>query len=229
MSEVSRPKARVMPFTSVLRRWWPFLVPAAAAFWTLVTASLTAWWTVEQYKGETTKFLARLASDDKARQEARSDADLVRRIQAQQPFLEKQLGLYFETIKVVAKLANPVLKKEDAQWKDNVARFWELRWAELEMVGDAGIREAMRRVQQQLIETEFDQERNRHDLRWSIECLADELRLSLEHAWAIKRDPDRITAAGNPASKLPNGCNSDQTGVEVIRGMQPLRAPGNAY
>jgi hypothetical protein len=130
-------------------------------------------------------------------------------------------------VRVVGKLTDPALNVDDLQWKTNVARFWELRWAELEMVGDQGIREAMRRIQQQIIETEYAPTRNRHDLRWSVECLADEVRLALEHSWGIKRDPNRITATGLPASKLPNGCYSTEIGLETLPGMLPLEAPGN--
>jgi hypothetical protein len=173
------------------------------------------------------EFFARLQAEQKARDDARADADIARRIQAQQPFLQKQLGLYFEAAEAAGKLTDPTLKKNDFEWKNNVARFWQLRWAELEMVGDAGVRQAMRRLQQQIIETENDQSRNRHDLRWSVECLADELRLSLEEAWSIKRDPNRITATGSPASILPNGCSSSEIGTETLPGMLPLKAQDN--
>jgi hypothetical protein len=210
-----------------LRKWWPFLVPAAAAIWTVTTALVTAWWAVQQNRGESDRFIAQLRAEQQARTDAREDADLARRVEAQTPFLQKQLELYFEAVKVTGKLVDPALKKDDPLWKENVARFWELRWAELEMSGDEGVRQAMRRIQEQIIETEFDQSRNRHDLRWAVECLADELRLSLEHAWGIKRDPNRATASGVPVSKLPNGCASGDINHEVLPGMLPLKAPGN--
>jgi hypothetical protein len=105
-------------FRRFLRRWWPFIIPAAAAIWTIGTALGTGWWTVHQSKWEAKKFLTQLQADQKARDDARDasqkarddardadqkarddariEADLVRRIQAQQPFLQTQLELYLE-------------------------------------------------------------------------------------------------------------------------------------
>ena len=103
----------------------------------------------------------------------------------------------------------------------------QLRWRELEMVGDAGLRQAARRVGEQLVEVEAFPREDRHDLRWRVERLADEVRLSLEHSWGYERNLHRETATREMVSKLPTGCKSGRAKPGLLPGMIELKAPGN--
>jgi hypothetical protein len=58
----------------------------------------------------------------------------------------KEIGLYLSTIEAARKLTDSNLNPDFPEWKENATRVWELRWGELEMVGDKGTREAARRV-----------------------------------------------------------------------------------
>jgi hypothetical protein len=174
---------------------------------------------------------AKAAHADRTLQQTRADAEntsaLTRKLEAQRPFLQKQLDIYLETVQVAGRLTSPQSTPNTPVWEENARRFWQLRWSELEMVGDAGIRQAARRVGEQLIETEFNPIRDRHDLRWMVECLSDEVRLALEHSWGYKRDLTRETATGESSLKVPNGCSQDRAKPQLLTGMIPLVAPGN--
>jgi hypothetical protein len=116
------------------------------------------------------------------------------RLNAQEPFLRKQLDLFFTTAEVTGQLIN--LKPDTPEWDAAEKRFWSLRWSEVEMAGDAGIRQAMRRVQYALVQRKTDsRELAKHKLRWMVECLADELRLSLENTWGYS--PSVYTTDGS--------------------------------
>jgi hypothetical protein len=54
--------------------------------------------------------------------------------------------VYFSTIEAARKLTDSSLSPDGPEWKDNARSVWELRWGELEMVGDKGTREAARRL-----------------------------------------------------------------------------------
>jgi hypothetical protein len=108
---------------------------------------------------------------EQASLQSQREAATARVVESQKPFLERKLSLFFEAIKVAGALTDPELDPATSTWKTAAQRFWELRWAELEMVGDPGIRDAARRVGQQIVETQYIPERNRHDLRWAVECL----------------------------------------------------------
>lgn len=60
-----------------------------------------------------------------------------------------------------------------------------------------------------------------------VECLADELRLSLEHAWGVDPHASRVTATGDHVSKLPQGCTAGAKPPPLLEGMEPLEAPVN--
>jgi hypothetical protein len=51
-----------------------------------------------------------------------------RLLEAQRPFLEKQLSLHFEAAQVASKL---VTLKPGADWDNTETRFWQLYWSEL--------------------------------------------------------------------------------------------------
>jgi hypothetical protein len=152
------------------------------------------------------------AAEQRARDETRkaveADAAITRRIEAQKPFLEERLKSYFAAIRVAGVLTQSDLPVDSPAWKENVQKFFQFRWGELEMVGDAGIRNAARVVGQQLIHVVQNPDGDRHDLRWSVECLADELRYSLEHTWGLDTESRRRTVYEGDMPKIPNGCTA---------------------
>ncbi len=97
-------------------------------------------------------------------------------------------------------------------------KFIQLRWGELEMVGDPGTGNAARLIGEQIGRVVEQPTLDRHDLRWSVECLVDELRYSLEHAWGLQKGLERQTVYTDYVPKIPNGCTA---GREL-----PLRSPG---
>jgi hypothetical protein len=49
-----------------------------------------------------------------------------------QPFYQKQLDVYAESSRVVARLA--IITKEDPTYRETITRFWELYWGDLALV-----------------------------------------------------------------------------------------------
>ena len=68
-----------------------------------------------------------------------------RRMEARQPFLNKQLELYFRAVAVVGKFAALEPIKDDV-WKKNEDEFWALYWSELSVVESAEVEAAMIKV-----------------------------------------------------------------------------------
>jgi hypothetical protein len=136
------------------QRWQSLILIIGAAVWTVITAGASAYWSVRQFQATSEQFQSRLAFEretrDNARASAEHEAATTRRIEAQKPFLQKKLDAYFEAIKVTSRLVEWELLVESPVWKENANRFWQMRWGELEMVGDAGIRNAARLVGEQI-------------------------------------------------------------------------------
>ncbi|MCA1423933.1 hypothetical protein I6F21_08640 [Bradyrhizobium sp. NBAIM03] len=223
------------PRSSALLRLSKRYTIIAVAAWTIAGAVIAGVWKVYEFQTEQARLLseslAKQAEVIAERDEARSQAALTRRIEAQKPFLQKKLDLFFETIQQAQRLTEWELDPKDETWKQATKRFWELRWGELEMVGDAGVRNAARLVGQQITETEEFPSRDRHDLRWAVECLADELRFAIEHAWGIDRNATResVLRGEGATGKLPNGCVAGNRDPIRPAGMQPLKAKGNLH
>jgi hypothetical protein len=176
----------------IMKDYWPFITAAAIALWAVFT------WSADQVK---------IAQAHKAEAEQQAE---VRLFEARKPFLEQQLALFLKTAEVTGRLVT--LSPADPEWAPTKASFLALRWSEIEMVGDPGIRQAMRRVQYALLDVEKEvNEIALKRLRWMTECLADELRLSLENSWGNVRPPTE-TASGEMRVGLPNGC---QQGPEL--------------
>jgi hypothetical protein len=143
---------------------------------------------------------------DQTRQWSEEDTAKTRRIEAQKPFLEERLKTYLEAIRIASRLTQDSLPTNSEEWKDTVQTFFQMRWGELEMVGDPGIRNAARLIGEQIGRVANDPAIDRHDLRWSVECLADELRYSLEHTWGLDPNAERRTVNQGYVLKIPNGC-----------------------
>lgn len=185
---------------------------ATFAVWTLVAASVGGAWAVWKWYGE--------------RFDAEKTRAITQRIEAQKPFLQKKLDLYFEAARVAEVLTEWGIDPTSQEWKDATKRFWALRWGELEMVGDPGIRNAMRMIGQQINEVENNPRRLRHDLRWAVECLADQLRDSLETAWGQPSSGEKGTPILDDRSE-PSGCYAGRGGPARLQGMKPFEARSN--
>lgn len=222
---------RTTGFLRAVRRWQPFFVLVGGAVWTVGTAVVAGIWTSYTFQAERSEHAADARQTqiniDQTRANTEKTAAESRKLEAQRPFLQKKLDIYFEAAQVAGRLTDLTVSPQTPEWKDIARRFWALRWSELEMVGDAGIREAARRVAEQITEVENDPVRDRHDLRWMIECLSDELRFSLEHSWGYRPDESRQTATGESVSKLPKGCKSGRDKPTMFSGMLPFKAEGN--
>jgi len=126
--------------------------------------------------------------------ESRRKENETRRLEAQRPFLEKQLALYFETAQVTGKLI--VLTPDDKNWPETEKRFWALYWSELSMVEDSGVEEAMVKFSRQLIDyTTVRKSQKDHNqaiddmqLKGNLEGaaldLAHAIRASIETRWS---------------------------------------------
>lgn len=186
----------------VAKIWQPVLLVAGGAIAWLAGA----WWTMRTHHDEIA-----------AGQETR-------RIEVQLPFLQKRLDVYFSAIEAARKLTNLNLSPDSPEWKDNATRLWELRWGELEMVGDKGTREAARRVTYKMADARANPtDGPRFELRWAVECLADEMRLSLERSWGFDPSAVRKSALGEDVSTLPVGCTDPGLLPSVPVGMTKIK------
>ncbi len=114
-------------------------------------------------------------------------------VQAQSPFLRKQLDLYFETAQVAGKLV--VYTPDDKEWAETEQRFWALYWSELSMVEDRRVEEAMVTLSKRLYDytasrkmtkehnQSFDDTKGKQPLSNASLELAHAIRKSIESAW----------------------------------------------
>src|SRR5262249_47895362 len=83
--------------------------------------------------------------------------------------------------------------------------------SDMEMVGNPAIRQAMRRIEyaafDMLWATPEQKEDRQNYLRWTIECLADEMRLTLEASWGVIPKPDPTSHTLESREELPSGCS----------------------
>jgi hypothetical protein len=98
----------------------------AVAAWTVVVAAVAGAWKVYEFQTEQARplreALAKQAETIAERDDARSQAALKHRIEAQKPFLQKKLDLFFETIQQAQRLTE-----------------WELDLASLSVKGHTSV------------------------------------------------------------------------------------------
>lgn len=123
-----------------------------------------------------------------------SKAADTRRVEAQRPFLEKQLALYFETAQVAGRLV--AITPDDKTWEDIERRFWMLYWSELSMVEDDIVEKAMVNFSKKLYDytavrkmmkennQPFDETQHKRALSGASLELAHSIRKSIESAWS---------------------------------------------
>jgi hypothetical protein len=108
---------------------------------------------------------------------------ITRRVEARQPFLNKQLELYFRTAAVVGKFA--VLKPNTEEWARNEAEFWEIYWSELSVVESEEVEKGMVKVGHaigQYNATPASEEKKKA-LNVEIYELADAIKASVKRGW----------------------------------------------
>ncbi|MCK1491965.1 hypothetical protein IVB14_16430 [Bradyrhizobium sp. 180] len=170
-SRLSSPKSSTeysMPYIVAFIAWW---VPIVGTLGTAV-------WTVKTYVDGQTK-------EEKKAADERAKAAEARILEARKPYLAKRLDLFFEASKVSGVLAAYSTNIDSPEWKAAEMRFWALRWSELEMVGNPVLRDRMRDLQQEIVELKKrpTDEEQQHNVRWKAECVADELRYTLDADW----------------------------------------------
>jgi hypothetical protein len=114
MEERPGPSHNATAILAVVQAWLPVLTVVAGGLWGLFTYI------------DHQKEVQRQSTAESERNAA------TRRIEAQKPFLEKQLALYFEAAQVAGKLVTLDVKSSD--WQSAEQRFWALYWSELSMV-----------------------------------------------------------------------------------------------
>ena len=149
------------------------VVQACLPVLTVVVGALWALYTYLDHQKEVTR--------EAARQEKQQTT--ARLLEAQRPFLEKQLALYFEAAQVAGKLVT--LKPGNAEWDNNENRFWQLYWSELSMVESPAVEVAMVKVGERL--SNYKNSPNNKEptqaLDGSVYDLAHAIRDGIQAAW----------------------------------------------
>jgi hypothetical protein len=112
-----------------------------------------------------------------------------RRVEARQPFLNKQLELYFKAAAVVGKFA--VLEPKTETWTENEDEFWSLYWSELSVVESKNVEGAMVAVGKAVTacrkavggEDRHALKDRKEDLKRASYNLAHAIRESVERGW----------------------------------------------
>jgi hypothetical protein len=148
----------------LIQAWLPVLTVVGGALWGLFT-----------YLGH--------QSEVQRQSKADTDRDATtRRIEAQKPFLEKQLALYFETAQIAGKLVT--LDAKSSEWGEAELRFWALYWSELSMVEHHQVEEAMAQFGDGLKAYKAEQnESTKGTIDSKALDLAHAIRSGIEEAW----------------------------------------------
>jgi len=146
----------------------------AQAWLPILTAVLGAVWGLWIYLDD--QETARRQAADLADKESRT-----RLIEAQKPFLDKQLELYFETAQLVGRLVQE--PKNTPKWEADVDRFWQLYWSELSMVEHQVVETAMVRFGSELRAFLGGQSPDRNGLQRAALDLAHAIRGGIEQSW----------------------------------------------
>ena len=127
----------------------------------------------------------REAQEAAARQAAHDGQ--ARLIEAQRPFLIKQLDLYFETAQIAGKLVS--LDPASEEWQASERRYWALYWSELSMVEHKLVETAMSKFGTALEKFKAAPEANETALKNACYRLAHAIRSGIEEAWGVAAPP----------------------------------------
>lgn len=170
---------------AVVKEWLPVLTVVGGALWGLFTY-------IDHQKAADKQ--AQQNQEDAARQaRAQSDRDsATRRIEAQKPFLQKQLDLYYETVQVAGKLV--ALKGGDPEWQSARLRFSMLYWSELALVESGRVAAAMIGLRKALedLESKPDDVGNIVSLRNASLELSHAIRDDIKDLWNTGASPSAV-------------------------------------
>ncbi|HEX6829930.1 MAG TPA: hypothetical protein VF090_00105 [Methyloceanibacter sp.] len=110
-----------------------------------------------------------------------------RLIEAQRPFLVKQLDLYFETAQIAGKLVS--LDPASEEWRESERRYWALYWSELSMVEHPVVESAMTKFGKALEQFKAAPEANKTALKDECYELAHAIRSGIKEAWGVAAPP----------------------------------------
>jgi hypothetical protein len=148
----------------IAQAWLPTLTAVVGAIWGL-------WLYVDQHQKDREQASEQAVRDSRARI-----------IEAQKPFLDKQLGLYFETAQVVGRLVQTDWTSD--AWKADDNRFWELYWSELTMVEHKSVAQSMHDFGELLKKLEQSMDKPHQDaLHTASLKLAEALRNGIQSSW----------------------------------------------
>ena len=150
---------------NIIQAWLPVLTVVIGTLWGLYTY-------IDHQK----------TVEAEARRQSDRDSN-TRRIEAQKPFLQKQLELYFEAARVAGQLVTE--KHGTPNWDGIEKRFWALYWSELSMVEHGIVEKAMKVFGDRLIEYKNapNDEAVRQKLNLAAYELAHAIRAGIENAW----------------------------------------------
>lgn len=174
------------------KSWLPVLSVVAGGLWGLYT------YLDHQQVARREADTARSALANISRAQAQRDSR-VRLIEAQKPFLDKQLALYFETAQVIGRLVTETWPSD--HWQADRQRFWQLYWSELTMVEHIEVATAMKAFGDQLALLDGNIQakqpvddkavRRLQDLALNV---ARALRKGVENSWSSAGDSQALVA-----------------------------------
>jgi hypothetical protein len=176
----------VRPERDPLSPWTKAILALIQGLLPAMTAIIGGLWVAYTY-------LAHQREAQKEEIERAARENVTQLVQAQSPFLRKQLDLYFETAQVAGRLV--VLTPDDKEWAGTEQRFWALYWSELSMVEDRRVDEAMVTFSKGLNDytaarkttkernQPFDEVSGKQPLNAASLELAHAIRKSIESAW----------------------------------------------
>jgi hypothetical protein len=169
-SSRERQASRIQSLLNIIQAWLPVLTVVGGALWAL--------YTYLDHQSEVQREAARQANKEA----------ITRRLEAQKPFLEKQLALYFEAAQIAGKLVT--LKPGNEKWDEVENRFWQLYWSELSMVESPAVEAAMVKVGDALSDYKQtpDNERTTSALDDAVYELAHAIRDGITATWTGRAD-----------------------------------------
>ena len=177
-----------------MSRTTPSLLRLAERLLPVLVAVGGALWALFLYFGHQTE----IARQERIEAEKQSRTRL---IEAQKPFLTKQLELYFETAQVVGKLVTTA--ETDPEWVNLERRFWALYCSELSMVEHKVVECAMKNFGDQL--ALYTSMRRDNPERTQAQATLNDLAYEVAHA--IREGIE--SAWGQEASRPPRSCPAD--------------------
>jgi hypothetical protein len=157
--------SRTVGVAGVIQVWLPILTVVVGGVWGLFT------------------YIEAQKAAEQTRQTEQDKLTRAREQEAQQPFLKKQLELYFETSQVIGKLVT--LDAAQDEWKSAASRYWALYWSELSLVEHEVVKKAMQKYAGALVGyKKAPNDESRKSLQDNTYNLAIALREGIASSWS---------------------------------------------